>query len=223
MKLKASHWMNISLGAIALVLFAANMRQQLAGQTLNLRAGTGATFLTLFLVGGVVSQLVKLLQGHDTNWELAFTMLLLTAHVVGDIWIWYTTQIQGLPLPAEVPFLITGGYWLVAVADLTVLALTRQFAAESADAAALSEVRAALSEMEAALSDRSATAKEPLYDRDCPHCGRTFRSATEQGATNAVNAHLRTCAKKSEVHQNSNGHRHEPVSAGRENPVDHLS
>jgi hypothetical protein len=126
MKIKLSHIANLILSGFALLLFAANLRTELAGEHFNLRTGTGATILTVFLVAGVVVQLGKLAQGHENAFELTITLFLLVVHVVGDVVIWYRTQIMDVPLPAEIPFLIIGGYWLIGVIDFASMFLPSQ-------------------------------------------------------------------------------------------------
>lgn len=126
--MKISRWLNLTLSAAAMLMFALNLRAQLTGQEFNLHSEGGATALVVFLTVGVLVQLLKLLQGHDHAVELVVTVLLLAGHVVGDALIWWQTQIIGSQLPDAVPLLIVGGYWIVGVLDMTATYLPPQLA-----------------------------------------------------------------------------------------------
>lgn len=217
MKFKVSHVLNFLLSAFALGLFALNLRTELAGEHFDLRTGDGATILTVFLVAGVVVQLGKLAQGHENAFELTITLLLLGAHVVGDVYIWYRTQIQDLALPAEIPFLIIGGYWLIGVIDFASMYLPAQLKLYSKTYVSPqhriseleSELKLALQAhkfAEQAQSDRTATAKQLNYIAVCPHCAQEFAKESDRALQNAMNAHLRWCPSKTKALTPSNGH-----------------
>jgi hypothetical protein len=111
----------------ALFLFAVNLWFELSGQHLSLHTTTGATILTGFLVLGTILQLARLWVGHDSAPALVVTIGLLLLHIVADLAVWGTTQILQRPLPANIPLIIIGVYWVVGVADITGQVVRREF------------------------------------------------------------------------------------------------
>jgi hypothetical protein len=225
-KLKVSHVFNLALSAFALFLFAINLRTELAGEHFDLRTGDGATILTVFLVAGVVVQLGKLAQGHESAFELTITLLLLGAHVIGDIYIWYRTQIQDLALPAQIPFLIIGGYWLIGVVDFASMFLPSQLklynkAYVSPEQRAIeAERRAERAEFERdqALKDAAKASKDAervleeasrVYEATCEDCGKVFSKSSQRQADAARDGHKRACKGAPPYALSSNGHKHE--------------
>jgi len=111
----------------ALFLFAVNLWFELTGQHLRLHTTAGATVLTGFLVMGTLLQLLRLWVGHDSAPALLVTIGLLILHIIADLAVWGTTQILQLPLPANIPLIIIGVYWVVGVADITGQVVRREF------------------------------------------------------------------------------------------------
>ena len=222
MRIKLSHIMNFCLSAFALGLFAFNLRAELAGQHFNLRTGDGATILTVFLIAGVVVQLTKLAQGHEGAFELTITLILLAAHVVGDMFIWYRTQINHLPLPAEIPFLIIGGYWLIGVIDFSSMYLPSQLKlygkgyispqqriAELESDLKLAQQAHVFAQQNAAIAQQLHSANPPIAPQLqfvglCQHCEREFKKSSERALQNAINAHMKSCPVK--LLASKNGH-----------------
>jgi hypothetical protein len=215
-RLTLSHKANIALSVAAFALFVVNQFKVLSGSRLDLHGAGGATILTGFLALGIAVQFAKIIEGHRNWFELLITLLLLSAHIAAEVIIWQRTQITNAGLPEALPLYIVGLYWLIGAVDIMAMFLPRElmlFRGESPVqqlARQNEELRLKLSERntDLALAQQSqkfaeqisataqplqALAELPLYERDCPRCGKPFKGTSEQRAANAVNAHLRTC------------------------------
>jgi hypothetical protein len=116
--MKTGHKIALGLSAAAFILFVANQAAELSGNHFEFTGWLGASVLTGFLAVGMVTQLVKFMEGHRSRLDLIITIIQLVAHVAAELAIWYQTKILNIALPPELPLYIVGLYWVSGVADI---------------------------------------------------------------------------------------------------------
>lgn len=125
--MKTGHKIALGLSAAAFVLFVINQAAELAGHHLEFTGWLGASILTGFLAVGMITQLIKFMEGHRSRLDLIITIIQLLAHVLAELAIWYQTKILDIALPPELPLYIVGLYWVSGVADIFFRYVGREF------------------------------------------------------------------------------------------------
>lgn len=214
-----SHWANIILSFLAFSLFVVNVFFELAGWgALDLRGPLGAGILTGFLSIGLIIQVAKIIEGHRSRMDLLITGVLLPFHVIAELAIWVRTQIMGLSLPENLPFIAVGVYWSIGLVDVlaryigremkvfgggfeapeirvirlekeNALLLQQQSTTQALLEQRISSAEAMLKQREALLDEQKAQ-QSVLYEETCSFCGVVFAKNTPTAARNALNGHI---------------------------------
>ncbi len=123
-----AHGAVLFLSLVAFGFFVTNQALAFTGRRLELHSTQGAILLTVFLALGLVVQLAKIARGHQHWFEVTITLVLLATHIVAELAIWVQSQILGLAIPASLPQLIIGLYWVIGVIDILALYGARELA-----------------------------------------------------------------------------------------------
>lgn len=149
-----SHIAGVTLSILAFILFVVNQIAELAGVHLNFEGLEGAVILGVFLACGLLVQIWKWTEESRSSLDSIVTLLSLIAHVLAEVIIWWSTRIANIGLPAQLPMVIVGGYWLTGMSEVFFRHAERQW----------KTIRGQYKSPEALLKDQVALLQERAYE-----------------------------------------------------------